>query len=387
MIRSYSLHTSEIDDPQLAADEILSQLEAVSLCRHSVGLLVCHYDYMASGVLEAVRASLPFDLIGITTFYQTGTAAEGIFELTITVMTSDDIRFAIAGSGSISETNAQQCVHDTYNHAYAVHAQTPALVLSFLSMRSPINGDAYLRALDDCSGGVLSFGAVSSGNDDTSDGCFVVYPGGITSTGFAMLLLIGDVEMQTYFANNKLDKLLGMTATVTQAQGGTVRELNGQPALSYVRKNNINLEGEDYQGIITIPFLYKLPTDQRMIGRTLCGYSEQDGLSFLGEIPEGALLRTGTITIDDILETSNGLVDEALETSRNAGVFFIFSCVGRYITLGLDPTLEMESIKKRMAGGIPYVACYVGGEICPAGDPPAQRNQYHNASIIICALA
>lgn len=387
MIQTYTVSTSEIDDPQIAAAEIQSQLTALRLLSHSVGIMVCQHDFVAEGAAAAIARVLPFPLIGLTTFYQTTPAINGLFELTVTVLTSDTVRFSVKGTGTASgDEDPAQFVKDTYDSAYGLYGEAPAMILSFLSVRRPVSGDAFLRMLDAASGGVPCFGGVTTGNDDEGIEVYVLCEDQVFNNGFALLLIIGDVRPAFYSGNFIDKKLLEMTATVTRAEGTVVKELNGQSAVSFLKKNGLEL-GEDDRDIISIvPFLYKLPNEEKMTARTLGGFDEDGGLKFLAEIPERAILRMGTVSMGDILRVSHNTIERVVRENENAGALLIFSCVGRYITLGISSTSEMEYVAEVIPETMPYLACYVGGEMCPVEVAEGYVNRYHNSSFIVCAL-
>lgn len=392
VLKAYTLATAEIDDREAALAEIGGQLAALSLQAASVGIIVCHNDYVHNGTVEALAAMLPFPLVGATTFYQMAPEVDGLFELTVTVLTGDGLCFGVACSREMpQEQSPGGIVCDTYNKAAGALAAgcAPALIFSFLSLQRPISGDEYLRLIDGCSGGVPHFGAVAIGDDDTGRDVYVISGGKVYPQDFAILLVGGDVQARFQCGNYKLEQLLEMTATVTGAEGTSVTHLNGQPAVDFVRKNGFVLEEDDRNAVSNIPFLFKPAVGGVPLARTLCGFDPATGaLHFLGEIPVGVLLRISTVTIEDILEVSCGTVRCALDAHPNAAAAFIFSCVGRYVTLGLDSTLEMQQATGLLPAGMPYLACYVGGEICPAGESPEQlKNQYHNASFVVCTLS
>lgn len=387
MIKSYLLHTSEIDDVQAAVADLRAQLEKLPLMKHSAGIMVCHFDFVTEGVAQAVMDSLPFPVAGITSFYQRTPGASGLFELTVTVLTSDDVRFALAGCDEASAGKSpEERIREAYRQGFEVYGERPALVLNFLSVNRPVSGDEYLRILDDCSDGVPSFGAVTTGDDEAGQTVYVMCGGTISTEGFAMLMLVGDVQAGLYCGNYSAERLLGMTATVTEAEGERVKQLNGQPALGYLRKSGFVFDDSERDMISTVPFLFKPPGGEELVARTLAGFDDTGALRFLGEIPEGAILRVSTVSMEDILEVSRGVTQQAVAENAGAGLLLVFSCLGRYITLGLDPTSEMESVVQAIPPHMPYLACYVGGEICPVGDAGHMANRYHNASFIVCAL-
>lgn len=387
MLQSYSLHTSEIDDVDAALQDINTQISAFPLLKNSVGIVACHYDFISGGVLKALEESLPFPLIGITTFYQRTAQVSGLFELTITVLTSDDVCFAVANcTPENSAGTPAEKVQSTYEKAFAIHGQKPSAIFSFLTINRPVTGDEYLRLLDQASGGVPSFGGITTGDDDTGSNIFVVCQGTVLEEGFAILLLVGNVEANFYYGNCKTENLLQMTATVTKATENALEELNGQPAAAYLYKHGFELDEESRDRISVIPYLYKMPDDDAIIARTMCGFTPGGELRFLGEIPENALFRIGTNSMKDVLDTTQKTIETAVQENGDAALMLLFSCIGRYITLGMDPTSEMERVAQCVPAGLPYLACYVGGEICPTGTPGAFENHYHNASFIICTL-
>lgn len=387
MVETHSLFTSEIDDSDLAREDILAQLASISLRKHSVGIVICHYDFVTGGVVRELMGALPFPLAGVTTFYQAAPQADGLFELTITVLTSDDVRFSLACSDNIApQASCAELVRATYREAFDVYKEAPGLVLSFLSPNRPISGDEYLRLLDDASGGVPSFGAVSIGDDTAGSNVFVFCQDKISEGGFAVLLLVGDVKARFYHGNYKTEKLLEMAATVTRANGTVVEELNGQPAAAFLRNNSI-LDDSEKDNVSNVPYLFKAPGEAKLIARTLGGFDPAGPLTFFAEIPEGSLLRIGTVNIQDLLDVAKKVVSQAVSENRDASGLLIFSCLGRYVTLGLAPTAEMEYMRNAIPENMPFVACYAGGEICPVPLAKGPANCYHNASFVVCALS
>lgn len=386
MIKSYTMQTAAIDDADRAVADLRDQLEKLELLGHSVGIVVCHYDFITGGAMEAIAGMMPFPLIGLTTFYQVTPGCDGMFDLTITVLTSDDVRFAVAYDNTdLPRRDSLGAVRGAYERAVAQHGEAPALIFSFLSVHRPVSGDEYLRLLDACSGGVPSVGAVATGDDEIGLGAYVMCGEHAFAEGFAMLLLCGEVEAGFYYGNFNEERLLEMTATVTEAEGTKVKQLNGMPAVPFLRK--MGFEMRESEKISNIPYLYKRPGKSLMIARTLGGYDEDGALNFLAEVPENVILRVGMLSIEDTLEVSGQTIGRALEERPDAAALLLFSCVGRYITLGLDPTLEMEQVTKVIPEDKNYLACYVGGEICPVMYDGKPVNCFHNASFVVCTLS
>lgn len=385
MLQSYTLSTAEIDYVEEAVKDIQTQLARLTLCKNTVGILVCHYDFVECGVVPALKDALPFPLVGITTFYQHTPRGKGLFELTVTVLTSDTVCFALA-CGTQAETSDAACreVRSAYRRAYQVHARPPALILSFLSANRPVSGDQYLRQLDEASGGVPSFGMVNSGEDETGANIYVICDGQAFSSGVAMLLLIGEVAWRTYINDTPESHLLAVSSTATATEGALVKEINGQPAAAYLQKQGVSLQDIAAGDISTLSFYFRAPRDEAFVGRTLKTVTPQGALEFMGDIREGSLLRVGIASSKDLLQESYAVTQKAVREAPDAAIFLIASCVGRFITLGLDTTAEMDHALQVFGGN--YLACYVGGEICPLYSGGTMVNRYHNNSFIVLAL-
>lgn len=387
MICTYNLFTSEVDVIPSAVDDIQKQLAAVSLRKNTVGILVCHYDYVEYGVVSALKDILPFPLIGITTFYQATPQTSGLFDLTVTILTSDDVEFSLAYDVTGVNTLApRERIEQIYQTASAGHDAPPAFIISFLSANRSISGDEYLRFLDQASGGVPSFGVVNSGEEDSGANIYIISDKEAFSDGSALLLLYGDVQARTYINEPPVERLLELSATVTATDGVVVKEINSQPAMTYLKKNGVDLDDISESVITAVPFYYRLPEEEKLTGRIIKNILPDGSIEFMAEIPEGAILRVGVITADDILEGSYNILKKAVAENPEASAFLIASCVGRFITLGLETTAEMDHTLAVIPEGKNYLASYVGGEICPVDVNGQLVNRYHNNTFIVLAL-
>ena len=93
MIQMYTARTSEIDEIDVAVAEIKSQIDFGSLKKNTGGLIFCHIDFVDSGVVAALCEALPFNVIGMTSMASVDEHGYGLFDLTLTVLTSDEVTF------------------------------------------------------------------------------------------------------------------------------------------------------------------------------------------------------------------------------------------------------------------------------------------------------
>lgn len=379
MIDAHSLHTAQIDFPDQAVAEIQQQLGAVQLRKNSAGILICHYDFVQSGAVAALCRALSFPVVGYTTLNQATQAVCGPFELTLTVLTSDDVEFSAAAASGTD-------VAAVYGKACAGRTQPPTLVFGFIAMQAALGGDEFIHRLNAASGGVPIFGALSAGEDDLEDSGQVLCGDNTLSDGFALLHLYGPVQARFYYGNHPQQKLLEYSARVTSMDGTLLKELDGRPALELLKKNGF-LPGEDARkGLLSMPFLFRPAGEEMLISRTMADYTDEGWCRLFGQIPDDATFFCGTTTMQDLLNISRQTVQQAVDESPNAALLVAFSCVGRYISLGLDITSELDCAAEPIQKDMPFLMAYAGGELCPAMGVQGMQNQFHNSSFIVCTL-
>ena len=386
MIKSYQLFTTQIDDAREAVREIASQFAELPLLRHAVGILTCHYDYIDGGIVAAVCEALPFPVVGYTTFYQAVPQHSGLFELCITVLTSDSVRFGTAFASAESGHDPYELIAGAYGRACAGEEERPSLLMSFISAARPISGDAFLRILDEASGGVPCFGAVAISDQEDGQNTYVIEGPQRSEMGFVLLAVFGEVEERFYYGSFTEKMMLSINATVTEAEGSVVKRLNKLTAVAFLENNGLEMSDGSRGGLVTIPFLHRRPGEDAAVARTMVDFNEAGHAVFFGEIPLNSTLRMGYATPDDILGVTAATAREAIGQNGGDAFYFMFSCVGRYLTLGLDSEVELRQATQDLPVGTSFLATYVGGEICPVDVDEGLANRYHNSSFVICAL-
>ena len=385
-VKSYSLYTTQIDDADAAAEEIRRQLDEISLLANSVGILTCHYDYLAGGGVAVVAKMLPFPVVGYTTFYQAVPQHNGLFELCVTVLTSDSVRFGTAFASADSGQSPYDIIADAYGEACRDENDPPSLLMGFVSAARPISGDAFLRILDETTGGIPCFGAVAISDQDDGQDTYVLAGARQTEVGFVLLAFFGEVDSHFYYGSFTEEMMLSVTATVTDSEGAVVKKLNKLDAVTFLEKSGLEINAESRSGLVTIPFLHRRPDEEAAVARTMVDFTDEGHAVFFGEIPENSSLRIGYATPDDLLRVTAATAQEAIAESGERAIYFMFSCVGRYLTLGLDSEVELRRATQGLPADASFLATYVGGEICPVHVGGQLLNRYHNSSFVICAL-
>lgn len=384
MIQSFILYTSEVDIAEDAVREITTQLQAFQLLSHSVGIAICHSEFVHTGVMAAIGEALPFDVVGLTTFSQMNGAARGMFELSVLVLTGDDVFFDALPVGPAEEAQAPSMIADAYKSVSG--NGDPALILAFLPFDLTVSGDAFLRYLDSASGGVPCFGAYSIDNNQSLLGksaSYTLFNGEAAQDKCIFLSLRGNVRASFYVASYPRERLIDQSAVVTKSDGRLVREVNGMPIVQYLRR--LGIDSMEEGALSAMPVLCRMENGDDFVARAMIA-AEGDSIRFISEVPEGCTLYLGVWRAEDVTETSCGAAARAIRENGDAAALLMFSCLGRYAALGLETEAEIDCVYANISDKLPALMAYSGGEIAPSIRGGQMVNTAHNTSFVICAL-
>jgi hypothetical protein len=160
------------------------------------------------------------------------------------------------------------------------------------------------------------------------------------------------------------------------------------PVVDYLASIGLRKEEDgSISGLNTFPLIVDYGDGTAPVARAVFAMTPEGYAVCGGNIPPGSILSIGHFDTTEILDTTEQTVKTALQTG-NHNAALIYSCVGRFYAQGLDHEGEMNRIVKCMReSGVPYLASYSGGELCPvynSDDKTINRN--HNNSIIICMI-
>ncbi|MDR1352368.1 MAG: hypothetical protein LBK05_03705, partial [Treponema sp.] len=178
MIRLRTAFTFETDDPRIAIDEILKQLDTEhSLLKNSAGFLFCSLDFVSSGTAAEVSGALPFETIGCTTH---GIALPGIMDenmLAVAVLTSDDVLFRTGVSGPL-DMDGEARIKELYERLSGSCEPSPSLMLVCHANPDRFPGDTVVDILGRISGGTPVFGTNALDETIENRTPLVIYNGG-----------------------------------------------------------------------------------------------------------------------------------------------------------------------------------------------------------------
>lgn len=383
MITLRTACTLEIDEPDVAASDILEQLDLdphrLSRC---VGLVACHADFISSGGLKAVCERLPFDVVGTTTLAAATEKAADLEILTVTVLTSDTAEFSAVLTDSLAE-DQEIPIQTALEKAGKQLSGAPALVLAYAPLLQNVGGERLVKLISRASGGVPVFGTLTCDHNFDFHDARVIFNGEAYADRMALVLLSGPVRCRFLTISVPERKAEKQNAIITASEGNVVTHINGLPFLDYLESigltRDAGLEGAKY-----IPVILDYNDGTPPVARCFYLISPDGSAVCGGEMPEGATFALSSMDAEDVILSAKQILDRVL-AMENAGGMLIMSCIVRSITLGVDQLAEARQVGDILAGSLPYQLCYSGGEMCPVCQTGGSTaNRFHNFSFAIC---
>ena len=391
MLRCASIYTYELDDPELALAEVTASLaDKISLLEHSVGIVMCHPEFIASGVLAHICAHLPFEVAGTTTASQAVTGEAGELMLTIFVMTADDVSFRTGVTNSVIE-NIDGRTKAAFDAATAGSTGQPDLALIFPPFLVGPSGDAYVRAWGKVIPNTPLFGTLATDDSISFAGAEIIYHGTSYTTAMSFVLCYGNIVPRFFIATLPQHHAASHTGEVTKSDGPYVYEINHTNAYEYLNSLEYIRDLNAIDNLALVPFLVNLRKrgdhDDVSVVRGHASFTEDGSAIFRGDMDEGSTFTFLALDPDGILATARQPIAEINSLADINGAL-LFSCSDRRIALyGTDPAIELRSVKDAIHPKIPFMMGYSGGQICPTSiKDNVPTNRFHNYSLVMLAI-
>ncbi|MCL2500559.1 MAG: FIST C-terminal domain-containing protein [Defluviitaleaceae bacterium] len=385
MLKCAGVYTCEVDDAEAALSEINTRLnDAIVLMENTVGVIMCHPEFVQSGVLRYICDRLPFDIAGATTSSQ---AVNGIAEdmvLTVFVMTADDVTFRTG----ITETLTEDIFEPTRKayEAVEIPSSTPRLALIFAPLLSHHAGDDYVDAWERVIPGVPVFGMMCT--DDTVDfsESAVIYNGQTKKDAMPYILCYGNIRPRFSIGIFSDKNAMPYEGTFTKTDGINVYKINHTNAYEYFEELGLAKDGLPNNIFYFVPFMVnqidRKDYDGIPVLRELGLFAPDGTAIFRGNIDEGSTFKLLQGTYDDVMEIAERKFGEAAIQPDINGIL-IFSCVVRRMLVIQNDSLNELSMAREKMGDIPFMMGYAGGEICPTSVyNDAATNRFHAYSLI-----
>lgn len=384
MIQMYTARTAEADELEYAMEEIQEQIDFTALQKNSCGILLCHMDFIESGLVAALCDALPFPTIGMTSMASADQRGHSLFELTLTVLTSDDVTFEVGMTDNITRANYKQEVEGLYADLRSRIPSDPAMILTLAPHVHDVAGYEVLAVMDAACNSIPIWGSITSGVDFAYEAVQTVCNGKHLQRGLAMMLIHGPVEPKFIVSSLPERNITNNRAVITKSKGAILYEINDMPVLDYLATVGLVINKEN---ITTTPLMVYYDADKAPVALGFYTLFDDGSVLTGGELPEGTSFAVGSIDAEGIVASAQTAIEQVLACpSRQATL--LFPCVTRYIMLAPEQERELALIEESLGkSGSPFMMGYSGGEICPmAGPDGTLRNRFHNYTFSACIL-
>ena len=384
MIKMYTARTSEIDEIDEAISEIKSQIDFTKLKKNCGGLIFCHIDFIESGMVEALCAKLPFDAIGMTSMSCANETGYGLYDLALTVFTSDEVSFEAGMTDSITHNNCSAETDKLYAQMRGCVDCDPSMIFSFMPYIQGVSGYEAVAAMDKSCKGIPIWGSITNNLDFNYEKVYTICNGKVLRGGIAMMFLNGPVDPKFIVSSIPERNIANNRAIITKIEGAILHEVNDLPVLEYLANIGLIITKEN---ITTTPLMIYYDNAVKPVALGFYELFENGSVLIGGEVPEGTSFAVGSIDAQGIFESAeDGLKKISGIQDRQATV--MLPCVTRYLMLSPDQESELRLIDKTLSGsGKPYMMSYSGGEICPLPGPDGKLyNRFHNYTFCACVL-
>ncbi|MDR2771478.1 MAG: FIST C-terminal domain-containing protein [Clostridiales Family XIII bacterium] len=381
--------TEEIDFPDEALDEILSQLDIENtLLKNAVGVVHCGYIFVESGFVRLLCAKLPFEIVGCTTLAAATADDCGTDLFSLSVLTSDDVAFSVACSEALTLDNIDGQLGAAYRRAERALPAKPALILAYLPLDLSIGVSRLIDGITAASGEDMPiFGALPCDLTPDYHESFVICNGEIFSQAAALLLLYGNVRPRFFVENvSRLESMQDLQGVITESDGYLLKRVNDMPFLDYIEAIGMSPEIMRNVKAFPVPFKVNYNEGTKSLIRILFSVTPKGDAVFAGEMPVGGSLSMQRLDYYSVMDTVESMAN-ALISLRDVSGVLLYSCVGRNFLLGQKADDEMRRLAELLDGKISYHFCYAGSEICPLEDESgALVNHSHNYSFVACVF-
>lgn len=386
--------TSHNHDPHAAGREAVEQaLKSAGITKPDLILMFATIGYDQPAVLAAVRkAAGGAPVCGCSA---EGTIArdevdESLFSIVVMAIASDELRFDIglvsglkADSAEVGRTIAKTIQPLLKSDTLGLFIFPDGLTINFEQLQAGIEDHLKLDRLFPLLGG-------TAGDDFAMKQTYQYCNDQVVSDGVAWALILGRARLA--WAVNHSCLPMGVQHTVTRSEKNVIYEIDGRPALDFV-KNYLTEEEIANWGKAAghVSFGIEAPGDieeeyDRYLIRFMPAKDDQTGsITIPTEISEGTVI---WMTRRDYDKMAAGVDRLGSQIKAQLGgatpkLIFQFDCGGRgKIFLRDQQRLQLLGRLQRQLPFSPWLGFYTFGEIAPIGG----HNCFHNYTAIVVAI-
>lgn len=204
------------------------------------------------------------------------------------------------------------------------------------------NGDAVLRGINKNSSNNIIVAGGMSGDNGLFRKTYCIHGNDIFEEGIVAVSLTSP-DLEIFHTYNLSWKPIGKKMLVTKSKGNIIYELDNQPVkdiyAKYLGKNVVK-----HMPASTIEFPLIMQEGELNIARSMISLSNDEGIIYAGEVPEGKKVRFGIGSHNIIKRSAHKNYEDAINNPIEG--LFIYSCIARKAFLGKALEKELLPLAK-----------------------------------------
>ncbi|MCL2064239.1 MAG: FIST C-terminal domain-containing protein [Candidatus Cloacimonetes bacterium] len=397
MIKLYTAITKEVDDPKKAVEEISEQLNfKENMLKNTVGIVHYYYEYIETGVFEALAEALPFKMVGCVTAYVAASGGFGDAALTITMLTSDDADFSIFSLNDLGKKSHEIISEELKNLFHEMSKkETPKVAMTFMSPLKNYSGDDLVAVANSIEKTIPIFGTLAFylGQDEFHEQ--IITNNAVSADSLVLLAIYGDVNPKFHVSTSfDFDESLDTGGVITEADGPTLKAVNGISAVQYLKNQDMLTTDNAVFGsaIWAVPAILSYPSGTKVVRAFVTIIDGTEYILATGSMDTGAKIKFSFLDGDKTLASAKKLINDLTDKKENDVI--AYSCGARAWALGVNHSGEAKIFeetgsifKQKYSVPLNYCVAYSGGEICPIlNDEGKLVNTLHNYTLIACSF-
>ena len=376
-------HSDDVDPRRAVAEAIEACRSGLNGAQAKGGLLFAAFDSFDPAALRDVREAFPgIQLLGTTSAAEVSSVG-GYREdsVVLSVFASDSVDLTVGVSDGLDGDVEAACAV-AVRQAMAGTEQQPklAILLAESFVADPQRTvDAVTAALPK---GVVIVGGSSARRDFVHVSVTYQFTSDrVVENGLGLMLLSGPVSFATAVGTGW--KAIGTQGTVTRSGAGAIHEIDGRPAVDFVRRY---LDGVGFSSYGN-PLAIIEPGAAESYLRAVQAESDSGSIFLAGTIPPGSRVQLTTAGTDEILDGTRQALADAMATfpdDATPEAALIFSCAIRKYLLGSRTEVEARLAREALGSELPVAGLYCFGEMGPVKGTPTSR--YLNETFVTLLL-
>jgi len=384
-------------------DSFLAGAEAARVALGNLGteadaLIVfgsCRFDHrqLLAGI-TSVAGQRP--MVGGTTAGEISTAGFGQGSVVLMALRSESLRF-FSGIGTAMSDDERACGAALIEDLRRRTSLDEARCLLVFPNGMGGDGARVIEGLQSVVGEGFEVVGGCLGDDERFDNTFQFFDGKVYRDGMPGLLITSPEACRTGIGVRSGFESIGNRFYCTAADGNTIEELDGEPALQLYKE----FLGEDRSRRlpgICLEYPFGMIDQRASIAgeeyfQLRCGLQvnhERGTITLAASIPEGSPITLTTASRGDIINGARLAAEQALECLQGARprAILMFSCVGRKLVLGRRTGEEVAAVQEVLGTDVPLLGFYTYGEIGPIDKRQEHLavTRFHNETVVLWVL-